>query len=252
MIPKLTVLTVTYNAAPVLQGLIESLRAQSDRNFEWIVVDGASTDGTVESIKSAQDLVSKWISEPDCGIYDAVNKAIQLATGDYYLVCGADDRLSVDAIKYYRDALARNPGCDLIVAGVRVGISCRMGYRPRKRWLGHGAMFTHHSVGTLIRRDLHRIHGAYDLRFSLLADGLFLKKVATADGARVVAADFVAGEYAPHGASGTSPIRSLSELWAVQLLTEPNPALQTAIHFLRIMRHFGRIRVDVNESKRGR
>ena len=95
----ISVLPVTFNAIDMLPGLIDSLKAQTDRCFEWIVVDGASTDGTIELIKSSNDIVTQWISEPDFGIYHAMNKAIQLATGDYYLVVGADDRFKARCIR---------------------------------------------------------------------------------------------------------------------------------------------------------
>lgn len=258
MTPSITIITVTLDAVRVLPGLIESLRAQTDPNFQWVVVDGASTDGTVQMLRAAEDIVSKWISEPDCGIYDAMNKAVGMSDADYYLVCGADDRLSVDAIGNYREFLARKPECDIIVAGVRVGDVCLKGYRPNKRWLGHTAMFTQHSVGTLIRRKLHEVHGDYDLRFSVLADGYFLKRAAIDPNVKIVAADFVAGEFSPGGASGAFLARTLSELWSIQLLTEPSPLLQTGIHFLRIIRHYnrlvdglGRIKTRVLSSQSG-
>src|SRR5574343_103309 len=86
--PSISIITVTFNAAAHLPTLIDSLRNQSDRGFEWIVVDGASTDKTVDLLE-ASGIVTTWISEPDFGIYDALNKAIRLSTGEYYLVLGA-------------------------------------------------------------------------------------------------------------------------------------------------------------------
>lgn len=96
--PDITVITATYNASKVLPGLIDSLRSQTDQDFEWIVVDGASTDGTVELVEAAGDVVTRWVSEPDFGIYHALNKALGLATGEYYLVLGADDRLRTEGV----------------------------------------------------------------------------------------------------------------------------------------------------------
>lgn len=251
MMPSISVVTVTFNAARVLPGLIDSLRAQSDRCFEWIVVDGASTDGTVDILKSAGALVGKWVSEPDCGIYDAMNKAVAMACGSHYLVCGADDRLATDAIGLYRKCLLQQPQADMIVAGVRVGDRCLTGYRPGKRWLGHTAMFTQHSVGTLIQRKLHETHGDYDLRFSVLADGYFLKKAAIDPNVKIVSADFIAGDFSPGGTSGALMARTLSELWSIQLLTEPSPWLQTIIHGLRIIRYYSRIKQDTATFKAG-
>lgn len=100
--PGISIVTATFNAAALLPGLIESLSAQTDRNFEWIVIDGKSTDTTRQIIESAGSIVSTWISEPDFGIYDALNKAIRIASSEYYLVLGADDRLLPDAIAHYR------------------------------------------------------------------------------------------------------------------------------------------------------
>lgn len=239
--PTIAVVTVTYNAAPTLSDLLESLRAQTDRRFDWMVVDGASVDETTDILKAAPDIVSEWISEADCGIYSALNKAVTALTSDYYLVCGADDILASDAIENYRKYLTANPGCDIVVAGVRVGKQVISGYKPARRWLGHTAMFTQHSVGTLIRRELHQVHGLYNSYFGLLADGYFLKKAAIDPNTKVISADFLAGNLNPNGLSSIFLARTLSELWAIQLLTEPRPLLQTLIHFARVIKHHRRI-----------
>jgi glycosyltransferase involved in cell wall biosynthesis len=248
--PSISIVTTTFNVAGVLPTLVGSLRAQTDRDFEWVVVDGASTDATTRLIESADDVVTQWVSEPDCGIYDAMNKAIGMMSGDYYLVCGADDMLFPDAIENYRKWLRSHPGCDLIVAGVQVGDKVRMGYRAKRYWLGHTAMFSHHSVGTLIRRGLHEEFGRYDLNFRVLADGYFLKKVAKNPHTKIVSANFVAGEFFLGGASGAFLPRTLSELWVIQLLTEPHPFFQTMVHLLRLVRYGYRIRRDcLNRQK---
>lgn len=87
---KITVATVTYNAANTLKDTIESVLGQTYENLEYIVVDGASKDNTLDIIRSYGDRI-KWISEPDTGIYDAMNKALQMASGDYLIFMGADD-----------------------------------------------------------------------------------------------------------------------------------------------------------------
>ena len=118
MKPTISIITVTYNAAHVLPGLIDSLRAQTDRGFEWVVVDGASTDGTVELLSESGDVITRWISEPDFGIYHAMNKALQIMTGEYYLVVGADDRLNPDTIAQYRH-YAQISGADIVTALIK-------------------------------------------------------------------------------------------------------------------------------------
>lgn len=90
---KFTVVTSTFNAGALLPDTARSLQCQSYRNFEWIIVDGASTDDTVEKARGFGDLVSLLISEPDTGIYSAWNKVLPRITGDWVLFLGAGDEL---------------------------------------------------------------------------------------------------------------------------------------------------------------
>ncbi|MEN9258541.1 MAG: glycosyltransferase [Gloeomargarita sp. SRBZ-1_bins_9] len=98
--PLLSVVTATYNAAHDLPRLIASLAAQTDQDFEWVVADGVSTDGTLELLEQARQKLQRVVvdSRPDFGIYDALNRAVKLASGEYYLVVGADDMLFPEAI----------------------------------------------------------------------------------------------------------------------------------------------------------
>lgn len=107
---KITIITVSYNAAATIEETILSVVDQTYPNIEYIIVDGGSTDGTVDIIKkyavggSEADKhnhkITKWISEPDHGIYDAMNKGIDIATGDYYYFIGADDKLMENAFNF--------------------------------------------------------------------------------------------------------------------------------------------------------
>jgi glycosyltransferase involved in cell wall biosynthesis len=248
MISSITVVTVTYNASAVLSGLIDSLRAQTDRDFEWVVVDGSSTDGTVEMIKSAGDVVSKWISEPDCGIYDAMNKAVRLARGEYYLVCGADDRLSPTAVANYRRVAAQTTA-DVISACVESNVGVVRPAQGQSWRRGQSAFVSHHSVGTLIRKSLHQEFGVYSRRFPITADQYFLKRVCMSPGVRFAAADFVAGHYSMDGLSGSDIPGTMAEFFRVQLETERHTSLQVLLYGLRLMRHFGRI-VAYGKAKR--
>lgn len=88
---KICIITVAFNAAHTIADTLQSVATQTHPDIEHIVVDGASTDGTLDVIKSYGARVSKMISEPDAGIYDAMNKGIQLATGDVVGFLNADD-----------------------------------------------------------------------------------------------------------------------------------------------------------------
>ncbi len=88
---KISVVTVSYNAAETIEETIQSVVNQTYDNIEYIIIDGGSTDGTVDIIKRYADRLAYWVSEPDKGIYDAMNKGITIATGDYIYFLGADD-----------------------------------------------------------------------------------------------------------------------------------------------------------------
>jgi len=88
---KITIITVCFNSFETIEKTILSVAAQSYKNIEYIIIDGNSTDGTLDIIKKHEDKILKWISEPDNGLYDAMNKGISLATGDIIGVLNSDD-----------------------------------------------------------------------------------------------------------------------------------------------------------------
>jgi glycosyltransferase involved in cell wall biosynthesis len=88
---KVSVITVVYNNSATIQWAIDSVLSQDYVNIEHIIVDGASTDGTTEIIGSYGNTIAQFISEPDCGIYDAMNKGLKLATGDIIGILNSDD-----------------------------------------------------------------------------------------------------------------------------------------------------------------
>ena len=89
--PKVSIITVVYNGIEFLEETIKSVISQTYPNIEYIIVDGGSKDGTLDIIKKYEAHISKWISEPDKGIYDAMNKGIDLATGDWQNFLNAGD-----------------------------------------------------------------------------------------------------------------------------------------------------------------
>ena len=88
---KISLLTVSYNSAATIKDTIESILSQDYPDIEYIIVDGNSKDGTQDIIKSYGGKITKWISEPDKGIYDAMNKAVRLATGEVVGILNSDD-----------------------------------------------------------------------------------------------------------------------------------------------------------------
>lgn len=94
--PKFSVITVTYNAEAVLEDTIQSVISQTYRHVEYIIIDGASKDNTLSVINRYKEHISHIVSEPDKGLYDAMNKGIGLATGDYLCFLNAGDSFHED------------------------------------------------------------------------------------------------------------------------------------------------------------
>lgn len=93
MLPKLSVITIVYNNVKDIERTMLSILNQTYSNIEYIVIDGASNDGTLEIIKQYEHRIAKLISEKDKGIYDAMNKGLALATGDYVLFMNSGDEI---------------------------------------------------------------------------------------------------------------------------------------------------------------
>lgn len=91
--PVISIITVIYNSVDLLPGTIESVIGQTYPNIEYIVVDGSSKDGTVAVIEKYQEQIDQWVSEPDKGLYDAMNKGLKMATGDFVWFMNAGDHL---------------------------------------------------------------------------------------------------------------------------------------------------------------
>ncbi|MES2227096.1 MAG: glycosyltransferase [Pseudomonadota bacterium] len=235
--PRVTLITATLDAAHVLPRLVTCLQAQTDRDFEWIVADGGSTDGTQELLGHASGLQIHLTQARDFGIYDALNRAVSLVSDGYYLVVGADDTLETDAVASFRHA-AQNAGQpDLVAAGIRQD-GRTIWPRQGLGWLyGLQGVASSHSVGLLIKRNLHDRFGMYSRKLPIAADQLFVK-TALRQGATIVRAQFVAGEFGTDGTSGNDPLGVLTEIFRSQVRTERFVSLQYLIFLLRLSKFF--------------
>ncbi|MGE0089283.1 MAG: glycosyltransferase family 2 protein [Bacteroidales bacterium] len=118
-IPKISIITVVFNSEKFIEATIKSILNQTFKNVEYIIIDGNSKDKTVDIIKAYEDKISNWISEPDKGLYDAMNKGVLRAKGEYILFINSGDKLFNDttledifnlpeADVYYGDTLIIN------------------------------------------------------------------------------------------------------------------------------------------------
>jgi glycosyltransferase involved in cell wall biosynthesis len=177
MMPALSILVATWNCAPQLAAFLDSLQDQSWTKWELVLLDNASSDGTQELVAAFRQGLAEperliWSSEPDGGIYDAWNRGLQLARGEYLSFIGADDTF-VDAGSLGRIAPLASTGAHLITARNAY-------YAPDGRFLrqwGAGwqwrrmrqSMNIAHP-GMLVRRELFDRYGSFDRGFRICGD----------------------------------------------------------------------------------
>lgn len=172
--PLISIVTAAFNARAGLQVTVESVAAQDFRSVEHIVIDGGSSDGTAEYLAGLGGAVC-WLSEPDGGIGDALNKGIAMARGEYVLVLQAEDRFCDPGS--LRAAAAELAGGEDIVA-FEVDLLFADGSVRRRRsrplgWLTRFKMTSPHQ-GMFCRRDLFSRIGAFDPEFRIAMDYEFL------------------------------------------------------------------------------
>ncbi len=187
--PLISIVIATLNAARVLPRCLASIRAQTFRDFEVIVIDGASTDGTVDILGRSGDTVSEWRSAPDTGIYSAWNKALPLAKGEWLCFLGADDWLwDGDALARLAPHLRTAPPVHRVVYGQvrQLDGEGRLIAQLGEPWPGFKGRFRSYDClphpGLMHHRSLFEIHGEFDEHFQLAADYEFLlRELATGD-----------------------------------------------------------------------
>lgn len=177
-LPTVTIITATYNAAAHLPMLISSIRAQSYKNIDWVVMDGGSTDGTVEILHSNSEIIGFWSSAPDGGVYDAWNNALRHARGDWICFLGADDYLwSKDAIAQLVAVLKDLPKETQIAYGQIMllswdGVPLYLVGAPYDRKLGHSVdvIGLPPHPGLMHRRAVFDERGGFDESFRIAGD----------------------------------------------------------------------------------
>ena len=127
-----SIITVVRNNEKYLEETIKSVLDQTYKNFEFIVIDGNSTDKTLDIIKKYDNEINYWISEDDKGIYDAFNKGLDLAKGKYIVFVNSDDILTNNAIKMLSEYDTKYPNIDFLFGSVRKHWGILHGFNPWK------------------------------------------------------------------------------------------------------------------------
>lgn len=238
----ISIITVTKNASNVLERLVSCLRNQISQDFEWIVVDGASTDNTIDIIQQNSDVIDLYVIEEDFGIYDAINKGIKMCTTSHYVVVGADDYVYPDYVANYNQMIAENPDADILTCQVKYKESVLCSREGDPIIHGIHGITSGHAVGTLVRTNIHRALGYYSIHYKIASDCEFMCRVHLA-GMRFVKCNFIGGEFAPGGVS-SNRLEGTIETYLAQLRTYGLSYRWLLFFILRLIKCFFILRRD--------
>ena len=202
---KVSIITVVYNAVATIEQTILSVVKQDYLNIEYIIVDGGSTDGTLDIVKKYEKKIALWLSEPDHGIYDAMNKGLTHATGDYIYYLGADDcLLAPTSISQVVSFLQDNPEVDVLCASVMMVDTV---YRIEKVYSSDfseadvlSGYNTPHQ-GMFVRREIPQKH-RFDTSYHIAADYKNFLKFYLDPDIKLQKTDLIVAYYANDGISG--------------------------------------------------
>jgi glycosyltransferase involved in cell wall biosynthesis len=179
---RVSIITPSYNQADFLEETILSVLNQDYKNIEYIIIDGGSTDRSVEIIKKYERKITFWVSEKDNGQGDAINKGFSRATGDFLCWLNSDDIIYPEFITIRLDQFYRNPGIDLIYGDVD------QGEKPGDTWLRKGAQTNFFSMlnsldipipqqSAIWRRKVLEVTGILDPKWHVLLDRDFFVRI---------------------------------------------------------------------------
>lgn len=211
--PEFSIITVTLNSEATLQRCIDSLRAQSYQNFEYIIIDGISQDSTLEIVKANSDLIGTLISEVDFGLYDAMNKGISIARGRYVGILNSDDEYLPETLSLVRKHLEANPDCQIIYGDLYLGKgTCNKLIveinEISDRMIPHPAVF--------VSLDTYRKNGSFNTSYRVAADYELMLRLRSA-GAKFLKLDSPLAAMHPGGFSTKHRLRSVLETCVLRI-----------------------------------
>ena len=167
--PLITIITVVKNGEKHLEECIKSVLAQKFQNFEYIIIDGGSTDNSQKIIKKYENEIDYYLFEKDKGIYDAFNKGMQHVNGSYFGYVNSDDILTENALEILNKYINKNPDKDFIFGAVKKHWGILYGYKPWKISFSWG-FYSSHSTGFFIKTSSAKRVGKYNIKYRYSAD----------------------------------------------------------------------------------
>lgn len=201
--PKITIITVCFNAGDALVMTMDNVLAQQYKPLEYIVIDGGSTDSSTDEIRKRGDRIYKWVSEPDKGIYDAMNKGAAMATGDWVMFINAGDALADDHVLECVMGIADHKA-DVIYGDV---LKDGQLLRAHPFTNAHRMCFCHQS--SLTNRDVLGTE-PFDTHYKISADFKFFKLLGL-QGGRFCHVELPLSRFDSGGVSNTNRDKALME-----------------------------------------
>lgn len=167
--PLISIITVTYNGEKYIEETFQSVFKQTNKNYEYIVIDGGSSDNTINIIKKYDSKIDYWVSEKDLGIYDAFNKGMQLCKGEYIGFINSDDIYEKKTIEILTKYIKANSNLDFFFGSVRKHWGTLHGYKPWKIFFSWG-FYSSHSTGFFIKKVSAKKVGLYNLKYKYSSD----------------------------------------------------------------------------------
>jgi glycosyltransferase involved in cell wall biosynthesis len=210
--PFFSIITVVRNAANTIEDCIQSVEDQSFTDFEYIVIDGLSDDGTSEIISKRIASIDTYLREKDAGLYDAMNKALAMCRGRYVGIINADDAYFQDTLLNVQKVLLEHPRSQIVYGGVQIlsaeGSSLFVDHANLDR-----SMIAHPSC--FVSADTYRQLGNFDTSFKIAADYDFMLRALKA-GAVFHNSGLLLAKYRPGGTSAKNRFRSIQEMISIQ------------------------------------
>ena len=167
--PLITIITVVLNDKENIEETILSVLNQNYKNIEYIVIDGGSTDNTVEILKKYNEQITYWKSEKDQGLYDAFNKGLDKANGELIGFVNSGDLLTEKSLEYLVDYYKRYKNVDFFFGSVKKHWGVLHGYKRWKIYFTWG-FYSSHSTGFYIKKEAAKIVGKYNLKYKYSSD----------------------------------------------------------------------------------
>ena len=237
-LPLISVITVVLNNKKFLQKSINSVLNQTYKNYELIIVDGKSSDGTLKILKKNNSKIDFWISENDKGIYDAMNKGMKLSRGSIMVFLNSDDIFYRRALETAANYFRTNQKIDFLFGSV-IKYKLLYGYRPWKIHWSFG-FYSTHSIGFFIKKKAQKKVGHYNIKYKYSSDYDFFYRMIVKHKLKGMATkkEEIFGKFRRGGISSKiSFMQYLNETIRIRLDNKQNILLVSTIFVLKYLRH---------------